>query len=254
MCLCKINMIRFWTLLLLFLCINCCIGVAQVTTFIEQTEIEKVPQSDTLTLTSIDSLTNTSADADTTISAIIDHKVSKIKTKRDWSTWRPNSTKALWLALVIPGGGQIYNRKYWKLPIFYGGMVGCIYALNWNGQMYKDYAQAYTDLLDDDPNTQSYNQFLHLGVKITDANKSKYEQIFKSRKDRYRRWRDLSFFCMIGVYAISVIDAYIDAEMSDFDLSNNLSMKIRPTVMSGKSLTQNSIKASSVGVACSLKF
>ena len=205
--------------------------------------------------TALDSITEAIVQEDTLLAdtLIVKETVTK-KSHRDWSTWKPDSKKALWLALVIPGGGQIYNRKYWKLPIFYGGMVGCIYALSWNGQMYKDYAQAYTDLLDNDPNTQSYNQFLHLGVKITDANKERYKKIFQSRKDQYRRWRDLAFFCMIGVYAVSVIDAYIDAEMSDFDLSPDLSMKVRPTVISGNSLSQNPLKSSSVGVACSLNF
>ena len=68
----------------------------------------------------------------------------------------PNSNKATWLALALPGAGQIYNRKYWKLPIVYGGFVGCAYALNWNNKMYKDYSQAYLDIMDDDPNTKSY--------------------------------------------------------------------------------------------------
>ena len=54
------------------------------------------------------------------------------KSPRDWSKWKPNSQKALWLALVIPGGGQIYNRKFWKLPLVYGGFIGCIYAMTWN--------------------------------------------------------------------------------------------------------------------------
>ena len=48
----------------------------------------------------------------------------------------PNPTKATWYAIVFPGGGQIYNRKYWKLPIIYGGFAGCAYALSWNGNMY----------------------------------------------------------------------------------------------------------------------
>ena len=64
----------------------------------------------------------------------------------------PNPNRSVWLALVIPGGGQIYNRKYWKLPLVYGGFVGCAYALNWNSLMYKDYSQAYLDIMDDDPN------------------------------------------------------------------------------------------------------
>ena len=92
------------------------------------------------------------------------------KKKRDWSTWRPETKRAMWLALVLPGAGQIYNRKYWKLPIIYGGFVGCAYALRWNNMMYKDYSQAYMDLMDNDPNTQSYNQFLHLGTQITAEN------------------------------------------------------------------------------------
>ena len=90
--------------------------------------------------------------------------VKKEKIRRDWSTWRPNPKRALWLALVLPGAGQIYNRKYWKLPIFYGGFIGCIYALSWNNTMYKDYSQAYLDISDNDPSTASYNKFLHLGV------------------------------------------------------------------------------------------
>ena len=66
--------------------------------------------------------------------------IVKAKTPKDWSTWKPNPKRALWLALVIPGGGQIYNRKYWKLPLVYGGFMGCLYAMSWNNSMYKDRA------------------------------------------------------------------------------------------------------------------
>lgn len=172
---------------------------------------------------------------------------------RDWSTWRPNPQRALWLALVIPGGGQIYNRKYWKLPIVYGGMMGCLYAMNWNNMMYKDYSQAYLDIMDSDPNTQSYNKFLHLGKQIDSSNEERYKKIFKSRKDKYRRWRDLSFFCLLGVYAISVIDAYVDAELSEFDISRDLSLKVEPAVINNNS-SRNVFEASAVGVQCSLNF
>ena len=72
---------------------------------------------------------------------------------KDMNLWRPDPKRALWLALVIPGGGQIYNRKYWKLPLVYGGFLGCLYAMNWNNTMYKDYSQAYLDLTDNDPGT-----------------------------------------------------------------------------------------------------
>ena len=175
--------------------------------------------------------------------------------KRDWTTWTPNPNRALWLALVIPGGGQIYNRKYWKLPIFYGGMMGCIYALTWNNMMYRDYSQAYLDIMDSDPATQSYNKFLHLGATITQANEERYKKLFKSRKDKYRRWRDMSMFCLIGVYALSVIDAYVDAELSEFDISKDLSLKVSPTVIPGGStFSSGSLESSAVGVNLGLRF
>ena len=94
-------------------------------------------------------------------------QVATKKPKRDWSTWRPDTKRAMWLALVLPGAGQIYNRKYWKLPIIYGGYLGCAYALTWNNQMLKDYSQAYLDIMDSDPNTKSYEKMLPLGYDIT---------------------------------------------------------------------------------------
>ena len=178
----------------------------------------------------------------------------KKEVAQDFSQWRPDPKRALWLALVIPGGGQIYNRKYWKLPLVYGGFIGCLYAMNWNNNMYKDYSQAYLDLSDNDPNTQSYNQFLHLGAKITtDSDIQRYKDLFKKRKDRYRRWRDLSFFVLVGVYALSVIDAYVDAELSVFDISKDLSLKVEPTIMNNHQ-SKNPFDSSSVGLQCSLNF
>lgn len=177
----------------------------------------------------------------------------KQNSKKDWSKWRPDAKRALWLALVIPGGGQIYNRKYWKLPIFYGGVVGCIYALTWNNQMYHDYSQAYIDISDNDPNTQSYSQFLHLGKVIDDSNKDYYQDLFRKRKDRYRRYRDLSIFALIGIYALSVIDAYVDASLSEFDITDDLSLRVAPTIISDKN-SRNPMKPSGIGIGCSLKF
>ena len=165
--------------------------------------------------------------------AKIEKKAKKIKEKRDWTTWKPDPKRAMWLALVLPGAGQIYNRKYWKLPIIYGGFLGCAYAMRWNNQMYLDYSQAYLDIMDDDPTTKSYTQFLHLGTQINASNEERYKSIFKSRKDKYRRWRDLSFCCMRGVYALSVIDAYVDASLSQFDISDDLSLRLQPAVING---------------------
>ena len=177
-----------------------------------------------------------------------------LRKKRNWATWRPDTKRAMWLALVLPGAGQIYNRKYWKLPIIYGGFVGCAYAMSWNNQMYHDYSQAYLDIMDDDPNTQSYNQFLHLGAQIDASNIERYKEIFRKRKDRYRRWRDMSMFVMIGVYAFSVIDAYVDASLSEFDISDDLSLRVEPTVINNNQRTRNPLRSSTLGLKCSLTF
>ena len=185
--------------------------------------------------------------------AKLNQSLKPVKKKRDWSTWHPEAKRAMWMALVLPGAGQIYNRKYWKLPIIYGGFVGCAYAITWNNQMYHDYSQAYLDIMDDDPNTQSYNQFLHLGATIDASNIDRYKEIFRKRKDKFRRWRDMGVFVMIGVYAFSVIDAYVDASLSELDISDDLTLRVEPTVMNDKR-TNNPFKSASLGLQCSLKF
>ena len=161
----------------------------------------------------------------------------------------PNPQRALWLSLIIPGAGQIYNRKYWKLPIIYGGFVGCAYALTWNGQMYKDYSQAYQDIMSDNPNNNSYMDFLPPGTNVNDRLEY-WQEIFRKRKDLYRRQRDLSIFAFIGVYLLSVIDAYVDAELSDFDISKDLSMKWEPTVFNDAFRN----RPQGVGLQCCIKF
>ena len=189
---------------------------------------------------------------DSTKLSIQDQQPHK-RAKRDWATWKPNPKRALWLGLILPGAGQIYNQKFWKLPIIYGGMVGCAYAIQWNNQMYRDYAQAYMDIMDNDPTTASYTQFVHLGTTITSSNIARYQELFRSRKERYRRWRDLSIFTMIGVYALSVIDAYVDASLSEFDISNDLSLRVEPAVIK-TGATSNPLQTSGVGLHCSLTF
>ena len=176
-----------------------------------------------------------------------------VKRKRDWNTWRPDAKRAMWLAIVLPGAGQIYNRKYWKLPLVYGGITGCIYAITWNNQMLHAYSQAHMDIMDNDPNTDSYNDFLHLGNVVDESNKSRYQELFRKRKDRYRRWRDLSVFALIGVYALSVIDAYVDASLSEFDISDDLSLSVSPTVTHARSTGAVS-QSPAIGAGCSPRF
>ena len=164
----------------------------------------------------------------------------------------PNPTKATWLAVVFPGGGQIYNRKYWKLPIIYGGFAGCAYALSWNGKMYKDYSQAYLDIMDSNPNTKSYEDLLPPNATY---NEEQLKNTLKRRKDMFRRYRDLSIFAFIGVYLISIIDAYVDAELSNFDITPDLSMKVEPTdIDNNNQFRSSSLKSKSVGLQCVLRF
>jgi hypothetical protein len=142
----------------------------------------------------------------------------------------PDPIRAMWLGLVFPGGGQIYNHKYWKLPIIYGGFLGCVYALTWNSQMLHDYSQAYLDIMDKDPNTKSYEKMLPIGYDIT-GREERFKNTFKNKKNFFRRNRDLSIFAFAGVYLLAVIDAYVDAELSTFDISHDLSLHLEPTVI-----------------------
>ena len=171
-----------------------------------------------------------------------------LKKDIDQKIWVPNPTKATWLALVIPGGGQIYNRKYWKLPIFYGGFAGCAYALTWNSKMYKDYSTAYKDAMNGNMQSSSITDLLPPGYKISET---QLKELLRKRKDTYRRYRDLSIFAFIGVYLLSVIDAYVDAELSNFDITPDLSMKVEPAVIDNR--IDNSSNRS-VGLQCSFRF
>ncbi len=151
--------------------------------------------------------------------------------RRNTPEWEPEPRVAVWCSLLFPGGGQIYNRKYWKLPIVYGGYVGCIYALTWNQSTYMDYQNAYVDIMDSDPNTKSYEDFLPPNYKIDTDTETWLKDVFKQRKNKYRRYRDLSIFAFAGMYLISAIDAYVDAELSHFDISKDLSLDLHPNFM-----------------------
>ncbi len=199
-----------------------------------------------------DSLINKDADMSFTLSNPVDSPLVETKplpiTKKQFI---PDPAKATWMAAIFPGGGQIYNRKYWKLPIVYGGFVGCAYALTWNGQMYSDYSQAYLDIMDDNPQTDSFLNLLPPGYNV-DANLEYLKKVIKRKKDTYRRYRDLSIFCFIGVYIVSIIDAYVDAELASFDITDDLSMKMEPTAIPNN---QYDIKqGNAYGLQCSIRF
>lgn len=173
--------------------------------------------------------------------------------------FRPDPSRALWLSLILPGGGQIYNHKYWKLPIIYGGFLGCTYALSWNNQMLSDYSQAYLDIMDDDPDTKSYEKMLPINFNMS-GREEQFKEIFKNRKNYYRRYRDMSILAFVAVYALSVIDAYVDAELSSFDISEDLSFHMQPAIINTDPRAQHGGKGflrgggQNVGVSLAVNF
>lgn len=112
----------------------------------------------------------------------------------------------------------------------YGGFVGCVYALTWNQSTYTDYRKAYVDIMDSDPDTRSYEDFLPPHYEIDTSMEDWLKDVFKNRKNKYRRQRDLSIFAFVGMYVLSAIDAYVDAELYHFDISPDLSLQWQPQI------------------------
>ena len=152
--------------------------------------------------------------------------------------WQPNSTKALLWAL-LPGGGQIYNRKYWKLPIVWGALTA-------------DYHEAYRDIMSADPATNTaWLAFAPAGAKAEDhAQYSSLRSTLKRGNDYYRRYRDLSIVATVLVYGLSLLDAYVDAELYTFDISPDLSLRLSPEI-AVPALPRPALQ---LGVNCSLTF
>ena len=153
----------------------------------------------------------------------------------DWEErdveYNPDPTRAVWMSALFPGLGQVYNRRYWKLPIIAGGYLGLAYATSWNNGMLTDYTRAYRDLMDNDPDTKSYMDFFPSTVKEEDLDKTWLTNILKSRRDYFRRNRDLCIICMVAVYFLAMVDAYVDASLAHFDISPDLSMDVSPALI-----------------------
>ena len=166
--------------------------------------------------------------------------------------WQPNSTKAI-LWAFLPGGGQIYNRKYWKLPIVWGAFMACYYSITWNNRQYQEYHAAYRDLSGPDPeNNTSWLVFAPTGAQASDYQQyqSSLRSTLKRGNDFYRRYRDLSIVATVLVYGLSILDAYVDAELYTFDISPDLSLRVVPEV----GLPKLGLPSYQMGVNCSLTF
>ncbi len=132
----------------------------------------------------------------------------------------PNPKKALFMSLVIPGAGQIYNKKYWKVPIVWGGYGLMIYFIDFSGSQYRLLRQEYIYAIDGDENTVS-QLMLYNGWGEDD--------ILQFR-DLYRKRLELSYIGLVAMVVLSGVDAFVDAHLMKFDVSEDLSMQLRPKV------------------------
>ncbi len=151
--------------------------------------------------------------------------------------------KATMMAAALPGLGQVYNRKYWKIPLVYAGFGALGYSIIRNSQNFDGYMEAYQHLTDDVPETityekytsafdsgeidpalgaDNYNPQTHSWVKDQMLNAISY----------YRRYRDLSYIGVGLWYILSILDANVDAIMSDYDISPELSLSVEPVPLS----------------------
>ena len=152
--------------------------------------------------------------------------------------FKPNPNKAVLYSAIFPGLGQLYNRKYWKLPFVYGGFMGFTYAISWNNKNLQDCADAYKDLTYDLQNYadepeqwhQSWLNFVAAGVDPSTRFNDNFKNQLKRWRDYSRRNRDLSIILAVGFYLICMADAYVDAQLFDFDISPDLSLRIEPVV------------------------
>lgn len=142
--------------------------------------------------------------------------------------------KASIYSAILPGLGQAYNNKYFKIPIIYTGAGVLAYAIHFNSNYYKKYRSAYRDWIINDPNNKSYLEFIHPTMteeQIRKENNAWFEEALKSKKQYYRRYRDLSYIGMTVLYALQIMDAAVDAHFFNFDVSDDLSLNIAPTLL-----------------------
>tara|TARA_R110002050_G_scaffold83381_4_gene178205 strand:+ start:4711 stop:5283 length:573 start_codon:yes stop_codon:yes gene_type:complete len=127
-------------------------------------------------------------------------------------------SKATWLSTALPGAGQYYNQAYWKMPIIYGGLGACIYMAIDNHRSYRSYLDAF---------------FLRIDTNATE--KDQYLNIYSERElielqNIYRDWRDLAIIIGAVVWALNVVDAHVDAHLYDYNVNDDLSLRVEPNM------------------------
>jgi hypothetical protein len=130
--------------------------------------------------------------------------------------------RAALLSAVLPGSGQIYNKKYWKLPLVYAGIGISAYYFIRDQRWYKDYLKGYVNY----SNTKDYS-IVEQYSKIIPYSGNELEA-FAYYVDLYRKWRDWSAVFLAGSYLLTIVDAVVDAYLFDYDINDNLSFRIEP--------------------------
>ena len=199
---------------------------------------------DTITFASIDSIRGIEG-----VEILTDTAASPVMGKV--RVFNPDPQRALWMSALCPGLGQIYNRRYWKLPIVVGAFVGLSYGASWNNRMYKDYSKGYRDVMDDDPDTRSYMDFFPPTVKESDLDVAWLQKVMKNKRDYYRRYREICVIAMVGVYLINIVDAYVDASLAHFDISPDLTLDVSPTALDNG---MTGVRLPSLGLQCAISF
>ena len=134
--------------------------------------------------------------------------------------------KATTLSTICPGAGQIYNKSYWRAPIVLGGIASMAYVVDWNNRGFKRFKKAYALRADFDRNPGNYPD----GVSIDEFGGRYAASYLKNLRDAYRRNRDLCLIISAGIYAFQIIDAHVDAHLKDFDITDDLAMRLDPMI------------------------
>jgi hypothetical protein len=147
--------------------------------------------------------------------------------------------KATMLSAAFPGFGQIYNRKFWKIPFVYAGFGGVGYAVFYNTKYFNKYTKAYQDFTDLIPETASYTELIR-GIEPDSYDPVLFPDTYNpstaswikdqllGKVDYYRKYRDLSFIGVAVWYLVSILDANVDASLSEFEVSDNLDITLAP--------------------------
>jgi len=138
----------------------------------------------------------------------------------------PNPKKAVLLTAVFPGTGQIYNKKYWKLPIVYGAVGGLVYGVIFNTGQQRRFQKALEDRLDGDPCT--IDEFTQVTADKVVVRESLDENSIRSLRNQHRKWKELSYIGVAFAYILTGVDAYVDAHLMNFNVNDDLTLQVRP--------------------------